>query len=94
MFRPRNRARVLRVSKRRLLSSVETLFIEQGRAADRVELVDVSEHLADMDGWLQGHLDDVSSRAVRGPLSDLMPNLAYCRKRLDKARAAAATGKR
>lgn len=60
----------------------------------RSDLVGMIEQLSDMEGWPKEHRNDVLTRAIRGPLSDLMPNLAYFRGRLDKARAAAATGRK
>lgn len=84
-----------------LLSSDGGFFLPWGphlSSADvlrmRAELVDMIELIARMEGWPLADLDDVLTRAMRGPLSDLMPNLAYFRERLDRARAAAATGKK
>ena len=51
-------------------------------ARRRAELVNMIEQLADMESWPRELLDDVLARAVRGPLSDLLPNVAYFRERL------------
>ncbi|QBQ96296.1 hypothetical protein [Paraburkholderia pallida] len=51
----------------------------------RAELVDTIERLADTEYWPRELLDDVIARAVRAPLSDLLPNLAHFRERLNAA---------
>ncbi|RDK01624.1 hypothetical protein [Paraburkholderia lacunae] len=57
----------------------------------RAELVAMIETLADMERWPADHRDDVLSRAIRGPLADLMPNMHHFNERLTAARAEAAT---
>jgi hypothetical protein len=52
----------------------------------RGELVAMIEQLAVMEVWPHECRDDVLTRAIRGPLSDLLPNLHYFRQRLDAAR--------
>ncbi|WP_233831777.1 hypothetical protein [Paraburkholderia sp. ZP32-5] len=47
----------------------------------RAELAELIEDLADSEGWPADHRNDVLSRAMRGPLADLLPNLAYFRER-------------
>ena len=56
----------------------------------RTDLVGIIETLADMERWPAEHRDDVLARAVRGPLADLLPNLAHFRERLATAQAQAA----
>lgn len=56
----------------------------------RAELVDMIEELAGLECWPEAYSDDVLSRAIRGPLSDLMPNLHHFAGRLEAARAEAA----
>ncbi|MFL9952800.1 hypothetical protein PQR65_05235 [Paraburkholderia nemoris] len=56
----------------------------------RTELVGMIEGLADLERWPVEHRDDVLARAVRGPLADLLPNLAHFRDRLATAQAEAA----
>ena len=53
----------------------------------RGELVALIEELADLEQWDSGRRDDVLTRAIRGPLADLMPNLAHFNERLTEARA-------
>jgi hypothetical protein len=53
----------------------------------RAELIAMIETLADMEGWDAGQRDDVLTRAIRGPLADLLPNLAHFNERLAAARA-------
>ena len=53
----------------------------------RAELVGMIETLADMENWDEGRRDDVLTRAIRGPLADLLPNLAHFNERLAAARA-------
>ncbi len=64
------------------------------RAADvhrmRTELVVIIERLADMEHWSTEHRDDVLARATRGPLADLLPNVAHFNERLMEANATAA----
>jgi hypothetical protein len=55
-----------------------------------VELVWIIEHLAQLEVWPEEHREDVLSRAIRGPLSDLLPNLHHFNQRLTEANAAAA----
>lgn len=46
------------------------------------------EDLAELEGgWAREYLDDVIGRAMRGPLFDLMPNVAHFRERVAAARA-------
>lgn len=52
------------------------------------ELIDMIETLADMENWPPELRDDVRTRALRGPLADLLPNYSHFRERLDAARAA------
>ena len=54
----------------------------------RAELVGMIERLADVEHWPDEARDDVLSRAIRGPLGDLLPNIAHFRERLDGALAA------
>ncbi|MBB5506709.1 TubC N-terminal docking domain-related protein [Paraburkholderia atlantica] len=56
----------------------------------RTELVGMIERLSDMEGWPPEYRDDVLTRAVRGPLADLLPNLHHFNQRLTEAHAAAA----
>ncbi|MFC0399241.1 hypothetical protein [Paraburkholderia rhizosphaerae] len=56
----------------------------------RTELVGIIERLADMEHWPAKHRDDVLARAIRGPLADLLPNVAHFNERLMEANAAAA----
>ncbi|PRX26834.1 hypothetical protein B0G75_117118 [Paraburkholderia sp. BL18I3N2] len=56
----------------------------------RTELVGTIEKLADMEHWPDEHRDDVLSRAIRGPLADLLPNLHHFNQRLTEATAEAA----
>ncbi|MFL9907351.1 hypothetical protein [Paraburkholderia sp. RL17-337-BIB-A] len=56
----------------------------------RGELVALIEELADLEQWDSGRRDDVLTRAIRGPLADLMPNLHHFNERLSEARAEAA----
>ncbi|MFM2422467.1 MAG: hypothetical protein RL291_997 [Pseudomonadota bacterium] len=61
--------------------------------AHRAELISLIEALAALEGWQRELLDNVLERAIRGPLSDLMPNLHHFRERLDGARAEEKTRK-
>jgi hypothetical protein len=56
----------------------------------RAELVGMIEELANLECWPETYRDDVLSRAIRGPLADLLPNIAYFNERLSEARAEAA----
>ncbi|QVN10285.1 hypothetical protein [Burkholderia sp. LAS2] len=56
----------------------------------RAEVINLIEQLAHVEGWASARRDDVLTRAIRGPLADLLPNLAYFRERLDAAYAEAA----
>jgi hypothetical protein len=56
----------------------------------RTELVGMIERLADMEQWPDEHRDDVLTRAIRGPLADLLPNLHHFNQRLTEATAEAA----
>jgi hypothetical protein len=53
----------------------------------RADLVGMIEALAVLEAWPDDCRDDVLARAIRGPLSDLLPNLHYFSKRTDEARA-------
>jgi hypothetical protein len=55
----------------------------------RADLVSLIETLADMEHWDAGRRDDVRTRAIRGPLADLMPNMHHFNERLSEARAEA-----
>jgi hypothetical protein len=56
----------------------------------RAELVGMIEELSGLECWPESLLDDVLGRAIRGPLADLMPNLAHFTERLTEARAESA----
>ncbi|MDG0025952.1 hypothetical protein [Trinickia sp. Y13] len=56
----------------------------------RAELVAMTEELCSLECWPKRYREDVLSRAICGPLADLMPNLAYFNERLSEARAEAA----
>jgi hypothetical protein len=56
----------------------------------RAELVGMIERLADLEQWPGDHRDDVLTRAIRGPLADLLPNLHHFNQRLTEATAEAA----
>lgn len=56
----------------------------------RAELTGVVEALADLEVWSDERRADVLGRAIRGPLADLLPNLAHFRERLDAARTGGA----
>ncbi|MBR8214695.1 hypothetical protein [Burkholderia vietnamiensis] len=51
------------------------------------ELIAMVEELADIESWPAGDRDDVLTRAIRGPLADLLPNRAYFSEQLTEARA-------
>ncbi|SAL16964.1 hypothetical protein AWB71_00682 [Caballeronia peredens] len=57
------------------------------------DLFEVVEELARLEGWRDDHYDIVIEAIERQPISTLRPDLHYFRARLDKARAAAATGR-
>ncbi|KVH77576.1 hypothetical protein WJ41_05070 [Burkholderia ubonensis] len=46
------------------------------------ELAELIDNVADSEGWSFDHRADVMRRAKRGPLADLLPNLAYFRERM------------
>ncbi|QBQ97901.1 hypothetical protein [Paraburkholderia pallida] len=48
----------------------------------RAELAELIEDLADAEDWSEAHRDEVLARAMRGPVSDLLPNLAHFRGRI------------
>jgi len=48
----------------------------------RAELFELIEDMADAEDWPESYRHEVLARAVRGPLSDLLPNLHYFRKRV------------
>jgi hypothetical protein len=56
----------------------------------RGELFDMIDELCRREGWTDERRHDTMTRAVRGPLSDLMPNLAYFNGQLTVVRAEAA----
>jgi hypothetical protein len=56
----------------------------------RTDLVAMVETLADVEQWPDEHREDVLTRAIRGPLADLLPNLHHFNERLTEARAAVA----
>ncbi|MCA7983420.1 TubC N-terminal docking domain-related protein [Burkholderia vietnamiensis] len=58
----------------------------------RAELAGLIEALSAREHWRREHLDSVLGRAMRGPLSDLMPNLHYFRERLAELDAERAAG--
>ncbi|WP_198294322.1 hypothetical protein [Burkholderia ubonensis] len=58
----------------------------------RAELAGLIEALATREHWRREHFDSVLGRAMRGPLSDLMPNLHYFRERLAELDAERAAG--
>jgi hypothetical protein len=53
----------------------------------RAELCNVIKALSTLDGWRLETLDEVLARAIRGPLSDLLPNPHYFRVRLKVLKA-------
>lgn len=55
----------------------------------RTELLDAIDRIAALECWPETHRNDVLERAIRGPLIDLLPNLAHFRERLTAARAEA-----
>jgi len=52
----------------------------------RADLAGMIEELAALEGWAREYLDDVIGRAMRGPLSDLLPNVAHFRERVAATR--------
>lgn len=48
----------------------------------RGELIAMIEELADLEGWPRDDLDDILSRAINGPVSDLRPNWHHFNERL------------
>ena len=48
----------------------------------RAELAELIEDLADAEEWPAAYRDEVLARAMRAPLYDLLPNLAYFRERI------------
>ncbi|WP_024901565.1 hypothetical protein [Robbsia andropogonis] len=52
----------------------------------RLNTIDMIEELADLQGWPREHLDDVLSRAINGPVSDLRPNWHHFTNELRQAR--------
>jgi hypothetical protein len=54
--------------------------------AMRAELIAMIEELSALERWPDQFRDDVLTRAIRGPLSDLLPNRAYFAKRVERAR--------
>lgn len=48
----------------------------------RAELAELIEDMADAEDWTPAYRDEVLARAMRGPLYDLLPNLAYFRERV------------
>lgn len=54
----------------------------------RAELIAIIEVLSALECWASAYRDDVLTRAIRGPLADLLPNISYFRERLEAARAA------
>lgn len=57
----------------------------------RGELAAKIKQLADLERWPQSDLNEVLTRGIRGPLADLLPNIAHFNERLMAARAVAAT---
>ncbi|KAA1015120.1 hypothetical protein FVF58_04150 [Paraburkholderia panacisoli] len=53
----------------------------------RTELLAMIEQLAALEGWPHKIFDDVMERAVRGPLSDLLPNLSHFHDRITGLKA-------
>lgn len=56
----------------------------------RADLAGMLEELAALEGWSRELLDDVMARAMRAPLTDLLPNRHYFRERLSAMRAQSA----
>ncbi|WP_431226863.1 hypothetical protein [Burkholderia contaminans] len=55
----------------------------------RVELIGMVEELSMLERWASANREDVLTRVMRGPLADLLPNVAYFRERLEAAHAEA-----
>jgi len=55
----------------------------------RIKLIDLIDNLAKMEHWPSETYDSIMSRAMNGPLSDLLPNIEYFHTRLNEQRAAA-----
>ncbi|MGF6954732.1 hypothetical protein [Paraburkholderia youngii] len=53
----------------------------------RTELVGLIDTLAGIEHWPRNLRDEIMTRAVRGPLSDLLPNVHHFRERLAEAKA-------
>lgn len=53
----------------------------------RTELATHIAALAALEHWPRDRLNEVTARAVRGPLSDLLPNVAHFRERVTEAQA-------
>ncbi|TCG06277.1 hypothetical protein BZM27_27575 [Paraburkholderia steynii] len=77
--------------------SADALFLPWGPYLDpgqvrmlRAEVVEMIESLAALEGWPQAYRDEVLARAVRGPLSDLLPNHHHFTERTIKAQCTAA----
>ncbi|CAM2179148.1 TubC N-terminal docking domain-containing protein [Paraburkholderia sacchari] len=57
-------------------------YLSPGDVRDlRAELAELIGSIADAEGWSASCRDEVLVRALRGPLSDLLPNLAHFRER-------------
>jgi hypothetical protein len=56
----------------------------------RSELIGAIEEIASLECWPPEHRDDVLTRAIRGPLADLLPNVHHFNEGLQTARAEAA----
>lgn len=48
----------------------------------RAELIEMIETLATLESWPHECRDDVLTRAIRGPLADLLPNISYFERRV------------
>ncbi|MFM0382845.1 TubC N-terminal docking domain-related protein [Paraburkholderia dipogonis] len=53
----------------------------------RADLCALIECIAAREGWSRDHADDVLARAMRGPLTDLLPNLSHFNERIVTANA-------
>lgn len=60
----------------------------------RNELIHMIEELALLECWPRDHLDDVLTRAINGPVSDLRPNWHYFGKQLKQARPRSGTNQK
>ncbi|WP_155687518.1 hypothetical protein [Burkholderia cepacia] len=56
----------------------------------RTELIGMVEELSALECWASSYRENVLTRVIRGPLADLLPNIAYFRERVEAARAEAA----